>query len=203
MGPVAHRPRGPCCEDFDGLLAAMRGAAGFFDGADGAGVLSVTPHDHPGTRRGDPMAGRPDPGRVRVRGAVGGVVRRSARLPGVSAGGWEARRWPSWRQAGLVSAPHNRDERAHGTVPEPASGRRNRSHPRRCPRSCTTTLLRQHLRPPTGCLRRGARNIVRCDWADGTNTHDSCHRMVERPGALFIPRAAWLAPRGEPRSVRD
>jgi len=178
-GIAAHRQAcGPCGEDFDGLLAAMRGAAGFFDGADGAGVLSVTPHDHQ-DRRGDRMAGRPDPGRVRVRGAVGGVVRRSARLPGVSAGGWEARRRPSWRQAGLVSAPHNRDARAHGAVPEPASGRRNRSHPRRCPRSCTTTLLRQHLRLPTGWLRRGACNIVRCDWADGTNTPDSCHRMAE------------------------
>jgi hypothetical protein len=40
-------------------------------------------------------------------------------------------------------------------------------------------LLRQHLRLPTGWLRRGACNIVRCDWADGTNTHDSCHRMAE------------------------
>ena len=48
-GIAAHlRACGPCGEDFDGLLAAIRGAAGFFDGADGAGVLSVTPHDHPG-----------------------------------------------------------------------------------------------------------------------------------------------------------
>ena len=43
-GIAAHlQACGPCGEDFDGLLAAMRSAAGFFDGADGAGVLSVTP----------------------------------------------------------------------------------------------------------------------------------------------------------------
>ena len=43
-GIAAHlRACGPCGEDFDGLLAAVRGAAEFADGADGAAVLSVTP----------------------------------------------------------------------------------------------------------------------------------------------------------------
>jgi hypothetical protein len=63
-GIAAHRQAcGPCGEDFDGLLAAMRGAAGFFDGADGAGVLSVTPHDHQDpARRPDGGPTRPRPG---------------------------------------------------------------------------------------------------------------------------------------------
>jgi hypothetical protein len=43
-GIAAHlQACGPCGEDFDGLLAAIRGAAGFFDGADGTAVLSATP----------------------------------------------------------------------------------------------------------------------------------------------------------------
>jgi enoyl-CoA hydratase/carnithine racemase len=51
-GIAAHlQACGPCGEDFDGLLAAMRGATGFFDGADGAGVLSATAKlNHPEKR---------------------------------------------------------------------------------------------------------------------------------------------------------
>jgi hypothetical protein len=42
-------------------------------------------------------------------------------------------------------------------------------------------------------LRRRARNIVLCGRADGTDTHDNCHRTVEptrRP--VHSPQRAWL-----------